>query len=99
MKTVLFQSQVTSHRSFGKGSVAMEVAGPWSRRLPRCGVIPPLGRCPGGAARAGWWLVWINDTGSAAKENNSEAVTLGKAFASSRSFQTSALGYQRQLLK
>lgn len=29
VKTVLFLSQVTSHRFFGKGSVAMETAFPW----------------------------------------------------------------------
>lgn len=51
-----------------------------------------------GIVRNGWWCVWINFKVSSAKENNSDAVTSGKAFASSGSFQTSSLTYQRQPL-
>lgn len=100
MKTVLFLSQVTSQGFSGEGPVAVEMASPWNpqaaqgqRHSPSGPVLwlEPLG--------LGCWRVCINYRGWAAKENNSEAVTLGKAFASSRSFQTSALIYQRQLLK
>ena len=66
--------------------------------VPRFNVTSMLGALVGTVTN-GWWWVWTLYKGWHAKENNSEAATLGRPFASPGSFQTSSLRYQSQLLE
>ena len=66
--------------------------------VPRFNVTSMLGALVGTVTN-GWWWVWTLYKGWHAKENNSEAATLGRPFASPGSFQTSSLRCQSQLLE